>query len=388
MFTEKRRPSFTMAEILVDAVEKPGKILEAYSNFHSYSLGNMLAACYQAAALGIDPGPIGTYTHWKQLGRQVKRGAKAIFLCQPVTIRKKADGGDTDALEESAGVITLFQWSPKWFLLSQTDGPALEEKLAPRLWDATDALKTLGIERVPFTHPDGNVQGYAKDNTIAINPVAQLPVKTMFHELAHIILGHTKESGVDDSDITPRSLREVEAESVALICLESLGLEGAEYCRGYIQNWLGKQTIPEKSAHKIFKAADTILKAGQIQEKTGATTPPKKIPAAQPVDQALVADAKPTTKTRHGVPANDRQALLDQLVLYWVEATPDTAEQNIAVRYASTTYTIKHSRLALERVMIALGFRKQLETLASREVLFRVHTDPYRTQWPQQQEAA
>jgi hypothetical protein len=67
-----------------------------------------------------------------------------------------------------------------------------------------------------------------------------------------------------DGETTPRSLREVEAESVALICGEVLGLPGTEYCRGYIQNWLrGKEEIPAQSAQKILAAAAEILKAGQ-----------------------------------------------------------------------------------------------------------------------------
>ena len=63
-------------------------------------------------------------------------------------------------------------------------------------------------------------------------------------------------------------LREVEAEAVALLCCEALNLEGADFCRGYIQNWLcpaigyNADAIPEKSAQKIFHAADLILKAG------------------------------------------------------------------------------------------------------------------------------
>jgi hypothetical protein len=60
----------------------------------------------------------------------------------------------------------------------------------------------------------------------------------------------------------PRSLKEVEAESVALLCLESLGMDGAEFCRGYIQNWLAEATIPERSAQRIFAVADKILKTG------------------------------------------------------------------------------------------------------------------------------
>jgi hypothetical protein len=62
----------------------------------------------------------------------------------------------------------------------------------------------------------------------------------------------------------------VEAEAVALLCCEALNLEGPEYCRGYIQNWLcpaigyNGDAIPEKSAQKVFHAADQILKAGRL----------------------------------------------------------------------------------------------------------------------------
>ena len=72
-----------------------------------------------------------------------------------------------------------------------------------------------------------------------------------------------------DSESLPRSLREAEAEAAALLCLESLGMDRAEYCRGYIQNWLSGETIPERSAQKIFVVADRILKAG-IEQKGGA----------------------------------------------------------------------------------------------------------------------
>jgi hypothetical protein len=41
-----------------------------------------------------------------------------------------------------------------------------------------------------------------------------------------------------------------------------LGLDNLSDCRGYIQGWLQGDSIPEKSAQKIFKVADQILKAG------------------------------------------------------------------------------------------------------------------------------
>ena len=101
--------------------------------------------------------------------------------------------------------------------------------------------------------------------------MAQLPHKTLFHEAAHVILGHTTEADFTDTERTPKNLREVEAEAVALLCCEALNLEGPDYCRGYIQNWLygrkgyDAEAIPEKSAQKIFRAADQILRAGRLQ---------------------------------------------------------------------------------------------------------------------------
>src|SRR6185295_1683553 len=126
-------------------------------------------------------------------------------------------------------------------------------------------------ELIPFDSTDGNCQGFARKRSIAINPVAQLPHKTRFHEMAHVVIGHTLESDFADTEKTPRNLREVEAEAVALLCCEALDLEGADYCRGYLQNWLCPSigyrgdAIPEKSAQKIFRAADQILRAGRLQ---------------------------------------------------------------------------------------------------------------------------
>jgi hypothetical protein len=66
-----------------------------------------------------------------------------------------------------------------------------------------------------------------------------------------------------DSEQTAKHVREVEAESVAPICCETLDLEGADFCRGYIQHWLkAEKEIPNSSAARIFAGATSILKAG------------------------------------------------------------------------------------------------------------------------------
>lgn len=276
--------------LLADAVKTPGIISLAYSRFWSYSVGNQILAMFQCQLRGIEPGPIHTFRGWLDLGRHVKRGEKAITLCMPVTVKRKptrqtldrppvrvGDGaerqltGPGGVVPDGSGTInvTVFVYKPHWFVLSQTEGEPYEPQEFPD-WSEAQALHGLLIDRISFDHPSGNCHGFASARRVSVSPIAALPHKTLFHELAHVVLGHTEEGQtLDDHDRTPVSLREVEAECVALICCESLSLAGAPECRGYIQHWLGqggKGTIPDRSAQRIFKAADQILKAGRAAE--------------------------------------------------------------------------------------------------------------------------
>lgn len=250
--------------LLQDAVNRPGSILEAYSNFHGYSIGNRMLAASQCHARGVPLGPIATYKRWQELGRQVRRGEKALTLCMPRTVKKRKanhEVGDPDKDES----FTYFTFKRFWFVLGQTDGDDYELPPMPA-WSKEHALASLKLKEEPFEHLNGNVQGYAKEGVIAINPTAQLPYKTLFHELGHQVLGHLAKGERSDSEQLPRNLEEAEAEVVALICCEALNLPGAEYCRGYIQDWLKGDGIPEKSCQRIFSAANKVLEAGAAHE--------------------------------------------------------------------------------------------------------------------------
>jgi antirestriction protein ArdC len=252
--------------LLVEAITKPGMIMKAYSAFHAYSLGNQLLALVQCQMRGLRPGPISTFPKWQELGRHVRRGERALTLCMPITRKCKDEKSEEGNNEEKS--FTTFVYKARWFVLAQTEGRELEPQVTPD-WDVKRALAALDIELIPFDSTDGNCQGFARKRGIAISPVAQLPHKTLFHEMAHVTLGHTAELDFADTERTPRNLREVEAEAVSLLCCEALNLEGADYARGYIQNWLfqgigyNADAIPEKSAQKIFRAADQILRAGR-----------------------------------------------------------------------------------------------------------------------------
>jgi hypothetical protein len=263
--------------MLVDAVAKPGIISEAYKRFWDYSFGNSLLALFQCQERRLPLGPLNTFLGWKNVGRSVKKGERALILCMPIKMKNgsRPVAADQPATDESAGAVvvrTLFVYKPHWFVLAQTEGEPYHPTELPE-WSEKRALEVLGIHRTDFGLLDGNAQGYATGKLIAVSPLAFAPHRTLFHELAHVVLGHTAESDrLDDGDERiPRSIKEVEAEGVALICCESLGFEGSEFSRGYLQHWLGARPISDHLAQKIFKASDVILKAGRPAET--ASTP-------------------------------------------------------------------------------------------------------------------
>ena len=256
----------TFADLLQTAVTEPGTISRAYRQFHSYSLGNQLLAMCQCAERGITPGPINTFPGWRALGRYVRRGEKALTLCMPITAKRRGtDTVDSDHAPEADDdehLFTRFIYRRKWFVLAQTEGEPLPESEIPT-WDTDHALAALDVQEITFDGLDGNCLGYARERSIAISPLNPRPHKTRFHELAHVLLGHTSAGVQADSEVTPRNLRECEAESVALLCCAALDLPGVAECRGYIQSWWGEgRKIPERSAQRVLKAADQILKAG------------------------------------------------------------------------------------------------------------------------------
>jgi antirestriction protein ArdC len=254
----------SFADLLGSAVTDPGIISAAYHQFHTYSIGNQLLAWGQCMARDIQPGLIATFMGWKDKGRHVKKGEKAITLCMPVTVKRTSQADDGT---EETDVLTRFVYKPHWFVLAQTDGEPLSPVSLPA-WDRGKALSALDVEETVFDATDGNVMGFARGRSIAISPLNPLPHKTLFHELGHVLLGHTTEEEQADGELTPRSLRECEAEAVALVCCAALELPGVEYSRGYIQSWWGSgNPIPERSAQRVLKVADQILKAGTIAEE-------------------------------------------------------------------------------------------------------------------------
>ena len=241
-------------DYLSEIYDKPAKLHEAYRLFRKYSFRNRILAARQL----IELEPINTYKGWKDLGRQVKKGSKAIALFLPV-VSKKKDKEDEDDIRSQ----TNFILRKHWFSLSQTEGKEFASEPLPN-FDIQKVLETLGITQEKFRNLNGNCQGYAipNKNIIAINPLAYAAYRTTIHEIAHCLL-HKESDKIIDEQQLDSSVMEFEAETTAYLVCCSLGkFDHLKYSRGYIANWINKEDVAEESFRRAFDAANKILAIG------------------------------------------------------------------------------------------------------------------------------
>jgi len=115
------KPHANWGELLREAVEKPGRMLEAYTAFHNYSFGNALLALEQCTRRNLQPGPL-NYNGWLERKRQVRKGEKGITLCMPMACKRNAQ---TEALPNEIAepqTCYAFRFRAYWFVLVQTEG--------------------------------------------------------------------------------------------------------------------------------------------------------------------------------------------------------------------------------------------------------------------------
>ena len=124
----------------------------------------------------------------------------------------------------------------------------------------------LNIRRIDFEIPDNSCEGYAERRSIAVSPTAAYPERTLLHEMAHVLMGHTKAGPMfDDGELMRDDVREFEAEATAMICCAAVGFSGVEESGGHIQSSWNAQTIDYEAARRIFGTLDKILRAGREQ---------------------------------------------------------------------------------------------------------------------------
>lgn len=242
------------AKVIETALSAPGNVSNVYNRFYSYSFLNQMYLLLQGVAE-----PVATYKRWQAIGRQVMKGARAKEIIKPIIVSQRNEEGEPEP------VVVGFKPVRCIFTFSDTIGPDLPPVTLPE-WDFETALRKLDIQLVPYKSLSGNMQGYLRGREIAINPIAVNPVKTRFHEIGHVVLGHTAPEALAEYQ-THRGIMEFQAEATAHLTMNELGQltdEMATHSRGYIQGWLEGERPPDRAIRQVFVATNEILTAGRL----------------------------------------------------------------------------------------------------------------------------
>lgn len=251
--------------------------LTAMSKFHTYSANNiMLIVTQRPCATHV----AGFHT-WHAFDRSVSKGEVGILILAPMSIKKnilsdKKDSSGRSVPDPNTGKpikelkeiqIHSFR-SISIFDISQTSGkplPELAVELKSHLEGADDLEKAIRIVAecpIEYAAIDGDAKGYYDLNLHKIvirQGMASLQsIKTMIHELAHSRL-HRK--GAPDADNKGRATMEMEAESIAFVVLQHLGIDTSEYSFGYLASWSETQELKELSSSLslIQKESDLLI---------------------------------------------------------------------------------------------------------------------------------
>jgi antirestriction protein ArdC len=247
-------------------------MLAMAARLHNYSWRNCLLILQQKP----DATRVAGYRTWQSLGRQVRRGEPGIAVLAPVTYpRDEPDGDQTEeraAVDDQARGRQLRGWKVEHvFDVSQTDGdrlpevrPQLVEGEAPDGAWAAVAAQVLeeGFQLLRECDPQlpeamGTTDFVKRIVRVRADVSDAQALKTGLHELAHIRLDHGPGECRD-----PRSRREVEAESVAYIVCQALGVDTASYSFTYIGSWAGSGREEEEvaaCAERVIAGARQIL---------------------------------------------------------------------------------------------------------------------------------
>ena len=236
------------------------KYLTAMSRFHNYSFGNVLEIARQMPTATRVAG----FWTWKNLGRSVNAGAKGIRILAPmVGVRRKKDkDAEKDITKQNERVLLGFR-NAYVFDVSQTNGVDLPNphEVTGDPGENIDRLaaflKGQGIQLV-YNPNIAPALGMSYGGRIAILPGQSKAEEftTLVHETAHELL-HKAERRT----ATTKTIRELEAESVAFVVGKAVGLVNVSASADYIQLYQGNASLLAESLEVIQQTANVILSA-------------------------------------------------------------------------------------------------------------------------------
>jgi hypothetical protein len=235
--------------------------LTAMGRFHSYSFGNIL----EIARQNPNATRVAGLYAWNQLGRKVMKGQKGIRILAPmIGSRKKKD---TEATKDAAAInkpILVGFRAVYVFDVSQTEGaelPDLKERVRGEVGEyqerLVDFIGAQGIE-LEFKESIAPALGMSYGGRIAILPgqTAAETFSTLVHEVAHELLHKTSRRIA-----TTKTVRETEAEAIAFVVSQTIGLDAGRAACDYIHLYHGNAALLTESLEVIQRTSALILSA-------------------------------------------------------------------------------------------------------------------------------
>ena len=246
--------------------------LTAMGRFHSYSFGNILEIARQKP----DATRVAGLYAWNQLGRKVRKGQKGIRILAPMigTKRKNNSEAERDATKQKRPVLVGFR-AVYVFDVSQTEGaalPDLKERVKGDVGEYRERLINFTIAQgiaLEFMDSIAPALGMSYGGKIVILP-GQSPAEefsTLVHELAH-----EKVHKSERRTATTKTIRETEAEAIAFVVSQAIGLDAGHSSADYIHLYNGNAALLTESLEVIQKTSAFILSAIETRQVNAEQT--------------------------------------------------------------------------------------------------------------------
>jgi hypothetical protein len=261
----KQAVDFLIQQVKAGKSETLTAYLSAMARFRNYSFGNIVAIARQKPTATRVAG-FGT---WKEMGRFVKRGEKGIQILAPMVGFRRKDTAEQEADGKAQPVLIGFR-VVHVFDVSQTEGvdlPEMESSVSGEAGEFHDRLLDFLAQQsieVVFTENIAPALGVSYGGRIAILPGQSRAEEfvTLVHETAHELL-HRAERRT----FTTATVRETEAEAVAFVVGQAVGLEMGTASSDYIQLYKGNAALLAESLQVIQRTSAVILGALQLDDE-------------------------------------------------------------------------------------------------------------------------
>lgn len=209
------------------------------TKLNKYSLNNQILLFFQGATQAA------SFSAWKKLGRNVKKGEKGLVIVAPIkrSFWAEVEDKETGEIKKVKKEFVKGFKDTYVFDISQTEGKEIERGMTTKSeLKLETAIKA--TQKLNFTvhHRAMSIRtgGYIADRDITLNSALSTVenTATLLHELAHGVLGHQA-----DRRELAKQQKEFEAETVTALLCSDFGIDRNSTI--YLKSWEATEELIE-----------------------------------------------------------------------------------------------------------------------------------------------